>query len=93
MPKLLRPRVVEPDKSDCRIRLYPVSCPSCSTSLVTSSVDDVELDWCVNCDGVWFDRGELKKAITGKSNGLKSTAKKGSVALVFESVAAILFAF
>lgn len=38
-------------------------CPQCYTSLQLSRVDKtkIELDSCPQCQGVWFDKGELKK--------------------------------
>ena len=42
-------------------------CPSCSQPLTTSNTNDVELDWCERCKGVWFDRQELTKLVTYKN--------------------------
>lgn len=34
-------------------------CPACGESLVVIERDQVEVDWCASCHGVWFDTGEL----------------------------------
>ena len=39
-------------------------CPICSRHLKATMISDVELDWCELCKGVYFDKSELKKAIT-----------------------------
>jgi Zn-finger nucleic acid-binding protein len=39
-------------------------CPNaCSTPLVMSERQGVEIDYCPTCRGVWLDRGELDKII------------------------------
>ena len=39
-------------------------CPRCSTDLVVVEYDEIELDWCPSCEGLWFDRGEMELAVT-----------------------------
>jgi Zn-finger nucleic acid-binding protein len=36
-----------------------MECPVCSLPLVVVERKGIELDWCVNCRGFWFDRDEL----------------------------------
>lgn len=38
-------------------------CPRCGTALTMSNAQNVEIDYCPNCRGVWLDRGELEKII------------------------------
>lgn len=38
-------------------------CPICKTGLTLSNRQDVEIDYCPTCRGVWLDRGELDKVI------------------------------
>lgn len=40
-------------------------CPNCNTSMTAVNRQDVEFDMCSACRGVWLDRGELEKLITG----------------------------
>ena len=38
-------------------------CPRCGVTLVMAERQDVEIDYCPQCRGVWLDRGELDKII------------------------------
>ncbi|MPT48348.1 MAG: hypothetical protein E2598_07995 [Sphingobium sp.] len=38
-------------------------CPICHVSLMLSERQNVEIDYCPRCRGVWLDRGELDKII------------------------------
>lgn len=38
-------------------------CPICSVELAMTNRQDVEIDYCPKCRGVWLDRGELDKII------------------------------
>ena len=41
-----------------------MKCPSCSdVTLLISTRESVEIDYCPQCRGVWLDRGELDKII------------------------------
>ncbi|HSL58203.1 MAG TPA: zf-TFIIB domain-containing protein [Acidimicrobiales bacterium] len=40
-----------------------MNCPIDETTLVISSRDGIEIDYCPQCRGVWLDRGELDKII------------------------------
>lgn len=42
-------------------------CPNCSTEMMPSNKNGVEIDHCPRCKGVWLDRGELEK-ITSMQN-------------------------
>ncbi len=35
-------------------------CPVCKKDMVIIEYRDIELDYCTNCKGVWFDSGELE---------------------------------
>ena len=35
-------------------------CPTCHNVMIVVEHEHVELDYCVNCSGVWFDTGELQ---------------------------------
>ncbi|MDH3284080.1 MAG: zf-TFIIB domain-containing protein [Acidobacteriota bacterium] len=37
-----------------------MDCPACRKPLVVVERDRIELDWCVECSGLWFDDGELE---------------------------------
>jgi Zn-finger nucleic acid-binding protein len=41
-------------------------CPSCQNTLRERRRDEVMLDICPGCGGVWLDRGELEKLTTSE---------------------------
>ena len=41
----------------------PMLCPIDKTPLVMSERQNIEIDYCPTCRGVWLDRGELDKII------------------------------
>ena len=34
-------------------------CPKCNVPLVVVERNDIELDWCPECEGFWFDESEI----------------------------------
>jgi Zn-finger nucleic acid-binding protein len=44
-------------------------CPICKYAMVVVEYHNIELDYCDNCKGVWFDSGELELLL--KSQGLE----------------------
>jgi hypothetical protein len=44
-------------------RSGPMACPVDGTTLVMSERQNIEIDYCPTCRGVWLDRGELDKII------------------------------
>ncbi len=38
-------------------------CPVCSTELQTVERQDIELDHCPTCEGIWLDQGELSELV------------------------------
>ena len=45
-------------------------CPVCGKDMVVVEHNKIELDYCTNCRGVWFDSGELELLL--ESTGLES---------------------
>jgi Zn-finger nucleic acid-binding protein len=39
--------------------MAPVQCPVCDEPMIVLEYDAVEVDYCVACEGVWLDAGEL----------------------------------
>ena len=37
-----------------------MDCPVCKVDMIIVEYDGVELDFCVECNGIWFDRNELE---------------------------------
>jgi len=40
-----------------------MKCPVCGVALVMSERQNIEIDYCPECRGIWLDRGELDKII------------------------------
>ncbi|MEE8471282.1 MAG: zf-TFIIB domain-containing protein [Dehalococcoidia bacterium] len=37
-----------------------MKCPTCKNLMIVVEHEKIELDYCVECSGVWFDAGELE---------------------------------
>jgi Zn-finger nucleic acid-binding protein len=46
-------------------------CPVCKHDMIVVEYNNIELDYCNSCKGVWFDHGELELLL--KSHGLEET--------------------
>lgn len=46
-------------------------CPVCKYDMIVVEYQNIELDYCNSCKGVWFDSGELELLL--KSQGLEET--------------------
>lgn len=44
-------------------------CPACKSDMIVVKHSKIELDYCTNCHGVWFDSGELELLV--ESAGLE----------------------
>ena len=44
-----------------------MDCIKCDGELVKAIIDEVEVDKCDKCSGIWFDFGELKKILDGSN--------------------------
>jgi len=51
-----------------------MNCPVCAVPLTMSTRQNVEIDYCPQCRGVWLDRGELDKIIERSSAELTPPA-------------------
>jgi len=40
-----------------------MKCPSCNLALIMADRQNIEIDYCPECRGIWLDRGELDKII------------------------------
>ena len=54
----------------------PMLCPIDKTPLVMSERQNIEIDYCPTCRGVWLDRGELDKII--ERSATEAAAATGS---------------
>ena len=46
-------------------------CPVCKSDMIVVEYQNIELDYCTGCKGVWFDSGELELLL--ESQGLEET--------------------
>lgn len=37
-----------------------MDCPVCTNAMITLELEDVEVDYCTDCGGIWLDAGELE---------------------------------
>lgn len=40
-----------------------MKCPNCNETLLMTQRNNVEIDYCPNCRGIWLDKGELDKLL------------------------------
>ncbi len=43
-----------------------MDCPVCKNAMITLELDDVEIDFCCDCNGIWLDSGEIELLIADK---------------------------
>ncbi len=55
-------------------------CPVCKTDMIIQELNDVEVDHCLECHGIWLDKGELEMLLEEGSGDdqLVSTFRKVS---------------
>ena len=49
-------------------------CPVCNVPIVVLELDQVEIDYCANCGGIWLDSGELELLLESKTEREKLMA-------------------
>jgi hypothetical protein len=49
--------------------LHFMHCPKCGSPLETTGLEEVEVDICPGCGGVFLDAGELDKIVEGRNRG------------------------
>jgi len=37
-----------------------MDCPACKEAMITAELEEVEVDYCAGCGGIWLDAGELE---------------------------------
>jgi uncharacterized protein len=56
-----------------------MKCPVDNTDMVRTTREEIEIDYCPECRGVWLDRGELNKIIersVSEWNEIKGVSEK-----------------
>jgi Zn-finger nucleic acid-binding protein len=49
----------------------PMVCPRCGMTMDIEKADDIDVDVCLSCGGVWLDQGELESLKTKSEQGFK----------------------
>jgi Uncharacterized protein conserved in bacteria len=55
-----------------------MKCPNCNETLLMAVRNQVEIDYCPKCRGIWLDRGELDKIIEQSENAYSQPADSRS---------------
>lgn len=42
-----------------------MTCPHCGEEMIVLELDQVEIDYCLACEGIWLDAGELEMLLDG----------------------------
>jgi acetyl-CoA carboxylase beta subunit len=50
-------------------RRLAFKCPKCEGTLYESTLEDIKIDVCENCSGVWLDAGELAQIVEKEKSG------------------------
>ncbi len=50
-------------------------CPVCNVDLLMSQKNNIEIDYCPKCRGIWLDRGELDKIIEKNAMEINSASQ------------------
>ncbi len=56
-----------------------MKCPNCNETLLMTERQNVEIDYCPNCRGVWLDKGELDKLLEQVSQQNQVNAIPGNI--------------
>jgi Zn-finger nucleic acid-binding protein len=54
-------------------------CPVCKEPMVVLELDQVEIDYCTSCGGIWLDSGELELLMEDGKDDLKKLFTEDSV--------------
>ncbi len=48
-----------------------MDCPVCKSAMITLELEDVEIDFCADCGGIWLDAGELEMLLDDRERAEK----------------------
>jgi uncharacterized protein len=51
-----------------------MNCPACQHPMIVLELDQIEIDYCSNCHGVWLDSGELELLLGDADEKKRRTA-------------------
>ena len=70
----LRSQMAEEEKQRLK-ELHQMHCPKCGSDLVEIKYKNVMIDKCPECEGIWFDCGELEQVVTDEDSFLGGVLK------------------
>ncbi|HEG42499.1 MAG TPA: hypothetical protein ENH94_00470 [Phycisphaerales bacterium] len=55
-----------------------MDCPVCKNAMITFELSEVEIDYCLDCRGIWLDAGELESLLgdSGQATALLASFQK-----------------
>lgn len=54
------------EEKDRLKQLHWMKCPKCGSDLHTIQLKGLDVDRCPNCNGTWFDAGEMEQLLEGE---------------------------
>lgn len=45
-----------------------MDCPNCKEGMIVLELNEVEIDFCISCKGIWLDSGELELLLEDNAN-------------------------
>lgn len=57
-------------------------CPVCKESMIVVEYESVEVDYCVSCEGVWLDAGELELLLGDDAEACAQIVGRGDASKV-----------
>ncbi len=73
---LLEQQQLQPEEMQRQERaVAQCRCPKCGAELIAVTYQEVEIDKCSRCQGVWLDCGELEK-VTASEQGFLGSLKR-----------------
>ncbi len=108
LPRSARAELVDPQRLSQATRRVPEeghvrrkyrACPRCRVSMVAQTIEGIEIDRCMTCDGIWLDAGEYDavrhriglEAVTDSPQEKRQfVGVDGVMELVFDAIAGLL---
>ncbi|MCP4726397.1 MAG: zf-TFIIB domain-containing protein [bacterium] len=56
--------------------LHWMKCPKCGHDMSAVYIEEIEIDKCGNCEGIYFDKGEFHNILLKKEDSKKSFFRK-----------------
>jgi hypothetical protein len=70
----MRSQLAEQEKQRLK-DLHHMHCPKCGSDLVEIEYKNIMIDKCPECEGIWFDCGELEQVVTDNDSFLGGVLK------------------